>query len=96
METAGEMVDSVRSQGVNAIRQFANQFGERSDDQPLLIEREQMKAATGRIDQRDLDLLKRVAERIRSFADAQQNCLSELKTQFPVDSLDTQSNRSIA
>ncbi len=83
METAGEMVDSVRSQGVNAIRQFANQFGERSDDQPLLIEREQMKAATGRIDQRDLDLLKRVAERIRSFADAQLNCLSELKTPVP-------------
>ena len=83
METAGEMVDSVRSQGVNAIRQFANQFGERSDDQPLLIEREQMKAATERIDQSDLDLLKRVAERIRSFADAQLNCLSELKTPVP-------------
>lgn len=83
LETAGGIVDSVRSQGVNAIRQFANQFGERSDDQPLLIEREQMKAATGRIDQRDLDLLKRVAERIRSFADAQLNCLSELKTPVP-------------
>ena len=83
IETAGDIVNSVRSQGITAIRRFAEQFGERSKDQPLLIERDQMEAATARIEPSDLELLKRVAERIRTFADAQLSCLSELKTPVP-------------
>ena len=42
-----------------------------------------MEAATARIEPSDLELLKRVAERIRTFADAQLSCLSELKTPVP-------------
>ena len=70
IKTAGEIVNSVRSQGIIAIQRLAEQFGERIQGQPLLIERDQMEAATARIEPSDLELLKRVAERIRTFADA--------------------------
>lgn len=83
IETAGEIVNSVRSQGIIAIQRLAEQFGERIQGQPLLIERDQMEAATARIEPSDLELLKRVAERIRTFANAQLSCLSELKTPVP-------------
>lgn len=83
IEAAGEIVNSVRSEGIPAIRRFAEQFSERTSDQPLLIDRDQMEAATDRIERSDLELLKRVAERIQNFADAQLGCLSELKTPVP-------------
>ena len=83
IKTAGEIVNSVRSQGIIAIQRLAEQFGERIQGQPLLIERDQMEAATARIEPSDLELLKRVAERIRTFANAQLSCLSELKTPVP-------------
>jgi phosphoribosyl-ATP pyrophosphohydrolase/phosphoribosyl-AMP cyclohydrolase/histidinol dehydrogenase len=83
IKTAGEIVNSVRSQGITAIQRLAEQFGERIQGQPLLIERDQLEAATARIDSNDLELLKRVAKRIRTFADAQLSCLSELKTPVP-------------
>lgn len=83
IKTAGEIVNSVRSQGIIAIQRLAEQFGERIQGQPLLIERDQMEAATARIEPSDLKLLKRVAERIRTFANAQLSCLSELKTPVP-------------
>ena len=83
IEAAGEIVNSVRSEGIPAIRRFAEQFSERTSNQPLLIDRDQMEAATDRIERSDLELLKRVAERIRNFADAQLGCLSELKTPVP-------------
>lgn len=83
VQTTAGIVESVRTEGVSAIRRLAEQFSERTANQPLLIDQDQMEAATGRIEQSDLELLKRVAERVRHFADAQLSCLSELKTPVP-------------
>ncbi len=59
------------------------QFGERGDDQPLLIGRDEMEAAAKRINHSDVELLRRVAHRIGNFAEAQLECLTELEFEVP-------------
>ena len=51
---AQTIVDTVRDGGETALRQYANQFGERTADQPLVIGPDQLKAAADRIDSNDL------------------------------------------
>ena len=80
---AQAIVDTVRAEGEAGIRKYAAQFGERTDDQPLLIGPDEMNAARERLDSEDLALLQRVAKRIRAFAKAQLESLSELKTPVP-------------
>jgi len=72
------IVDEVRDGGESAIRKFAAQFNERTADEPILIERAALEAASERIDAEDLALLNRVAKRIANFAQAQFDSLSAL------------------
>lgn len=80
---AEQIVNAVRSEGEPAIRRYATQFNERTDDQPLLIGRDEMEAAAKRIDHSDVELLRRVAHRIGDFAEAQLECLDELAYAVP-------------
>ncbi len=80
---AQEIVDAVRGGGEPSIRSYAKQFNERTAEQPLLIDRAAMEAAAERIDSSDVELLRRVAQRIGEFADAQLACLSELEMEVP-------------
>ncbi len=83
MATAQQIVDEVRDGGATAIRKYASKFKERTDEQSLLIPREELDAALARISDEDSDLLHRVSSRIQTFATAQLNCLSELDTEVP-------------
>ena len=83
MIIAEGIVDFVRSNGSAGIRKYAEKFGERTADQPLIIPREELDAALTRISNEDSDLLHRVSARIQTFAAAQLNCLSELTTDVP-------------
>ena len=83
MAAAESIVSEVRQDGEVGIRVYANKFGERTDDQPLLIERDELEAAVKRIDAADVELLKRVAQRIGDFAKSQLDCLSSLETPVP-------------
>jgi phosphoribosyl-ATP pyrophosphohydrolase/phosphoribosyl-AMP cyclohydrolase/histidinol dehydrogenase len=80
---AQAIVDNVRENGEPAIREFAKQFNERTAEEPLLIDRATMDAAIDRIESSDVELLKRVANRIRVFAESQLGCLSNLETPVP-------------
>ena len=77
------IVDQVRSGGELAIRKFAAQFKERTDQQPIVIQRHQLEAAAKRIDAKDLALLQRVAKRIGDFAQAQLDSVTALSTPVP-------------
>ena len=77
------IVDRVRSDGLAGIRHFATEFGERTPDQPIQIERCELEAASKRIDAADLALLERVAGRIDAFATAQLNSISEISVDVP-------------
>lgn len=83
LAAAEEIVKDVRRGGEPAIRSYAKKFGERSDDQPLLLGPEKMEEAAKRIDSNDIELLRRVAHRIGDFADSQLECLSELDMKVP-------------
>jgi histidinol dehydrogenase len=83
LQAAEEIVSDVRKGGEPAIRDYARKFGERLDEQPLLIGPEEMERAAKRIDPKDIELLRRVAHRIGDFADAQLECLDELEFEIP-------------
>lgn len=83
MAGAQEIVNAVRAGGESAIRKYAAQFNERTEQQPLVIERQELEAAAKRIDAEDLALLQRVAKRIGDFAQAQLDSLSALSTPVP-------------
>ena len=83
LSAAAEIVEAVRNSGETAIRKYTQQFSERTADQPLSIPAEDLAAAFERIPAADQQLLKRVAGRIESFAQAQMNSLSELTVPVP-------------
>lgn len=83
LRSAEEIVSDVRANGQIAIRAYARKFGERTDEQPLLIGPEQMEAAAKRVPAADIELLRRIAHRIGDFADSQLECLSELSMEVP-------------
>jgi histidinol dehydrogenase len=83
LREAEEIVNHVRLGGEAAVRRYARNFGERTDDQPLLLSIEQMEEAARRVDPSDVELLRRVAHRIGDFADAQMECLRELTMDVP-------------
>lgn len=78
-----KIIDDVREQGETAIRKYARQFGERTDDQPLWIGPDELKAAVDQIDPDQRSLLERTAARIESFAKAQLGCMSPLTCAVP-------------
>jgi phosphoribosyl-ATP pyrophosphohydrolase/phosphoribosyl-AMP cyclohydrolase/histidinol dehydrogenase len=83
VKSAEEIVNDIRRGGEPAIRAYAEKFGERMAEQPLLIGPEKMEEAAKRIDPSDIELLRRVAHRIGDFADSQLECLAELSTPVP-------------
>ena len=80
---AQAIVDAVRAEGLSAIRRYAEQFGEREAEAPLLIGPEELELAAKRVDAKDVELLQRVAHRIGDFAEAQLESLEELEMEVP-------------
>ena len=77
MKIAGEIVRDVKTNGEAAVRKYAAKFDGLADSDSLLIDRDDLLAANKRIPENQLDLLKRVAQRISTFASAQRNALSD-------------------
>lgn len=63
-----KIVESVFTDGDNAVRRYAQQFDGLEEGDPLFLSKSDLKAAIDRIDGDNLELLERVAERIRNFA----------------------------
>ena len=80
---AKSIVDDVRERGEAALREYAIEFGEISDGDGLFVRRDELHRAFDSIDSADQRLLRRVAERIRSFAAAQRESIREFETPVP-------------
>ncbi|GAB4383143.1 MAG: histidinol dehydrogenase [Phycisphaerales bacterium] len=78
LEQAAEIVRRVEREGAAAVRMFAEQFGERRADEPLVLGRASMESALARLDVEDRACLQRTARRIERFARAQKQALHEL------------------
>ncbi|MEP0765490.1 MAG: histidinol dehydrogenase [Fimbriimonadia bacterium] len=78
---AARIVEDVRQHGESAVREHAERLGDIAPGEPLSLSREDLERALASISQDDFALLRRVAERIRRFAEAQRKCLLDLDTQ---------------
>ena len=82
LDAAQEIVRLVKSNGDGALVGFINRFEERTVDK-LIFDREELRSAFERLSIGTQEVLVRTSERIRSFAQAQMNCLSALDCSIP-------------
>ncbi|NUQ36134.1 MAG: histidinol dehydrogenase, partial [Planctomycetaceae bacterium] len=75
---ARKIIADVRAEGEAALRRYGERFGDIEKGAPLFIERDQLQQALNTLPAAQRDLLKRTAERIRRFAEAQRSCISPL------------------
>ncbi|GMV36351.1 MAG: histidinol dehydrogenase [Fimbriimonadales bacterium] len=74
------IVEDVRHRGETAVRELAERLGDIAPGERLVKSRDELDHALGSIPREDAALLRRVAERIRHFAEAQRACLVALDT----------------
>lgn len=75
--TVAAIVGDVKSGGGAALRRHAERLGDVETGQPLWITREQLTASLDSLPADQQQLLHRVADRIRAFAEMQKSCLKE-------------------
>jgi phosphoribosyl-ATP pyrophosphohydrolase/phosphoribosyl-AMP cyclohydrolase/histidinol dehydrogenase len=80
---AAEIVDEVRRGGEDALRRFAEDFGECDSEQPLLVGRSRLQASLESLPDDQRTLIDRVARRIEVFALAQRTTLRDLDLDVP-------------
>ncbi len=83
IQQARVIVDRVRSEGIGAIRAYAQRFGECAPDAPLVLGRDAMRDAYDALDPDDRVALERAADRIRRFAIAQREAIQPLTLEVP-------------
>jgi phosphoribosyl-ATP pyrophosphohydrolase/phosphoribosyl-AMP cyclohydrolase/histidinol dehydrogenase len=79
---AAEIVDQVRRGGESALRAHAERLGDLAPGAPLVRPREELAAALAALEPSARKLLRRTADRLRRFAEAQRRCLHDLN--FPI------------
>lgn len=83
LSAASSIVDRVRTEGAVATRVFAERFGERAPDQPLVLGRSEMNTALEALSHNDRALLERTGDRIRAFAKAQRDAILPVDIPIP-------------
>jgi histidinol dehydrogenase len=80
---AATIVEDVRVRGVAALREYAECFDGLSRSAPLVRSRAELEAALSDLAPSQAELLKRVAGRIRAFAQAQKAALTDMRVAIP-------------
>jgi phosphoribosyl-ATP pyrophosphohydrolase/phosphoribosyl-AMP cyclohydrolase/histidinol dehydrogenase len=75
---ASEIVEDVRSRGMAALRDHSERHGDLSPGQELVLDRPRLDRAVEEISPAELEVLERVAGRIRRFATEQRNAVADL------------------
>jgi len=83
LAVSGPIVDAVRTRGEPALREYAERFGEVAAGGPLFLDRAALDCARAALAVEDRARLERVAERIRTFAQAQKRALSDVTIPVP-------------
>jgi len=78
-----EILQAVQTGGDLALRQYGQTFGDIETDQPLLLDSAVLAETAAAIPVEQRELLGRVADRIRQFAQRQLECLAPLDTPVP-------------
>ncbi|HEY3220912.1 MAG TPA: histidinol dehydrogenase [Gemmatimonadales bacterium] len=80
---ATPIVEAVRARGEAALREYAERFGDVAAGGPLFIERPTLDRALASLPAGDRARLERVAQRIRTFAEAQKHALEGVTVRLP-------------
>lgn len=83
IEAASVIVNDVRRDGEAGLRHYAEKFGEIQPAAPLVLDREAIARACADFPAEDMELLRRTAERIRSFAQAQRESIQNISVPIP-------------
>ncbi|MEM9411988.1 MAG: histidinol dehydrogenase [Planctomycetota bacterium] len=81
-ELAENSVQNVRERGEDAVREFATKWDGIGDQDSLLVTREDLEKACGRIEPTVLEILTRVKNRIETFAEAQKKTFADCELQI--------------
>jgi histidinol dehydrogenase len=77
------IIDDVQRRGDAAVREWSERFRERTEDQPIVLDRSTLEHASGSIDADVAGLLSRTADRIRRFADRQREMFVDISCPIP-------------
>lgn len=80
---AAQIVEDVRERGLEAVREYAERFGDIEPNTPLIITRAQLKDALSEISEYDRAVLERTAKRIWTFARAQRDAIVPITIPIP-------------
>ena len=83
LRTAGEILDDVERRGEPALREHAERLGDLAPGDDLLLDGDALAGAHEALPAAERRLLRRVAERIRTFAEAQRASASDLDVRLP-------------
>lgn len=83
LDQARVILDRVRTEGIDAIRGYAEQFGECAPDQPIVLGPDAMRDAYNELKPDDRMALERAADRIERFAIAQRDAIRPLTLDVP-------------
>lgn len=83
LQGAASIVEDVRMRGIDAVREYAERFGDIEPNTPLIIPRAQLKDALSEIEDYDRAVLERTARRIWTFATAQRDALVPITVPIP-------------
>lgn len=78
VSAAAEIVEDVRRRGETAVRDHAVRFGDMGPDQSLAVSRLEIEEAFASLPASEAGLLDRVTDRIRSFARAQRDSVTDI------------------
>jgi histidinol dehydrogenase len=83
LDQARVIVDRVRTDGIQAIRELAQRFGEITPDEPIVLGPTAMRSAYELLADDDRQALQRAADRIEKFAKAQRDAIQPLTMDVP-------------
>ncbi|HMP80803.1 MAG TPA: histidinol dehydrogenase, partial [Pirellulaceae bacterium] len=80
---AGEIIADIRRSGWEGVRRWATNLGERTINDPLVLNREELRRAWERISDREREVLQAVCGRIQRFATAQRRSMNDVELDVP-------------
>ena len=83
IETVQPIIDTVQHYGEEALREISENYGDLKPGDKLIYTRQDLKAALEAISSEDREVLERVAERVRKFALAQRESITEIAVPIP-------------
>ena len=78
LRQAADIVETVRSEGEDALRRYSEGFGDIREGQAIVLDRSDLRGAIDDIDGETSDLLERIADRVRNFAAAQLGAIAPM------------------